>query len=575
MCSRFLFLLFFLNTFSLFSQSEEYIKSQYQKAEDYHLNRKNDSTIFTLVSLLNYLDEYNNELSIKSKAETYDQLGLYYQKYGEWIKSAVAYNNGLQLIEESNRNLDEESKEYFDVSARLNLHLGLLYVKAVGITNSEFYLNIAKELAEEENNYPVLFALHKEESKENRDYKDGLKFSKEIKNNQYLSNYYYLLANNYLDSDLDIAKVYFDSARFVMPILEDAKLQHFQFHAFFTDYFLRLYQDDSASHFIDSASFHCDKAEKISYQLNDIETDKHFWLCKISMCNIKGDTLESKLYSSLQKEILDEYLIEENTLKGYLNSELDNQKQSVEQKKLKSFLEILKKVGIATITPILLIFIVVYISIRKIRKKNKELKESNESRDRLFSIISHDLRGAVSSIKNLSKSESNINKIRNASDSLLLEFDSLLHWSAKHLDNLEYNPKIIDVNEKIDEILSLSSFQSDLKMIDIEICFTEELIVYADENMFKVILRNIINNAIKYSKPDSKIKITAVEEGKILSLSIKDSGFGFKHNYTNKGLGLGLELCKDFLEINNGELIIESSKSGSVITIELPIEKPI
>ena len=56
---------------------------------------------------------------------------------------------------------------------------------------------------------------------------------------------------------------------------------------------------------------------------------------------------------------------------------------------------------------------------------------------------------------------------------------------------------------------------------------------------------------------------------------IKKKDNRLKHNYTNKGLGLGLELCKDFLEINNGELIIESSKSGSVITIELPIEKPI
>jgi len=173
----------------------------------------------------------------------------------------------------------------------------------------------------------------------------------------------------------------------------------------------------------------------------------------------------------------------------------------------------------------------------------------------------------------LSKSERNIDKIRNASNSLLLEFDSLLHWSAKHLDNLEYNPKIIDVNETIDEILSLSSFQSNLKNIEVEICFKEEFIIYADENMFKVILRNIINNAIKYSKPKSKISVMALENNGIFLLSIQDSGFGFSHKYTNKGIGLGLELCKDFLKINNGELIIESSTSGSVITISFPIEE--
>ena len=91
--------------------------------------------------------------------------------------------------------------------------------------------------------------------------------------------------------------------------------------------------------------------------------------------------------------------------------------------------------------------------------------------------------------------------------------------------------------------------------------------------MFKVILRNIINNAIKYSKPKSKISVMAVENNGIFLLSIQDSGFGFSHKYTNKGLGLGLELCKDFLKINNGELIIESSTSGSVITISFPIEE--
>ena len=66
----------------------------------------------------------------------------------------------------------------------------------------------------------------------------------------------------------------------------------------------------------------------------------------------------------------------------------------------------------------------------------------------------------------------------------------------------------------------------------------------------------------------------ALEENDMFLLSIKDSGFGFDHQYTNKGIGLGLELCKDFLQINNGKLIIDSTTSGSVISIELPIKKP-
>ena len=76
---------------------------------------------------------------------------------------------------------------------------------------------------------------------------------------------------------------------------------------------------------------------------------------------------------------------------------------------------------------------------------------------------------------------------------------------------------------------------------------------------------------MSYNATESEIKITAVEEDEILSLSIKDSGMGFNYHYTNKGLGLGLELCKDFLKINNGKLIINSSTSGSTISINLPV----
>mgnify|MGYP003975625347 FL=1 len=84
---------------------------------------------------------------------------------------------------------------------------------------------------------------------------------------------------------------------------------------------------------------------------------------------------------------------------------------------------------------------------------------------------------------------------------------------------------------------------------------------------------DIEKDDIKYSKPKSKISVMAVEKNGIFLLSIQDSGFGFSHKYTNKGIGLGLELCKDFLKINNGELIIESSTSGSVVTILFPIEE--
>ena len=540
---RILTLLFI--TFPSFSQTD-FVDSLWSFSKEYNLRGERDSSVDVLLENIKILEK-SDEKDIIKLSSIYNKLGLKYQIYGNWGESALAYIRSMELL--------VDTDEYNKLKSEVYLNLGLLYVKT-GSSSSEYYLEIAEELALEEKNDPVLFILYKATNR----LKEGLKLARKTNNNQYLSNYYYLLARA---NDSVLSSLYFDSCRYVLPKLPEAKLQNFQYHAYIVDYFLKNNQ-------LDSALFHCKKAEEISALINDDEVNHHYLGCYESYYLAKEDYKNVWKYRKMADSVESNYLT--SNTKIVLDS-IDKRRVFAEKDEKIVIFENRQRVYLVVIISILLILIVIYISSRRINKKNKELQESNESRDRLFSIISHDLRGVVSSIKDLSKSERNIDKIRNASNSLLLEFDSLLHWSAKHLDNLEYNPKIIDVNETIDEILSLSSFQSNLKNIEVEICFKEEFIIYADENMFKVILRNIINNAIKYSKPKSKISVMAVENNGIFLLSIQDSGFGFSHKYTNKGLGLGLELCKDFLKINNGELIIESSTSGSVITISFPVEE--
>ena len=540
---RILTLLFI--TFPSFSQTD-FVDSLWSFSKEYNLRGERDSSVDVLLENIKILEK-SDEKDIIKLSSIYNKLGLKYQIYGNWGESALAYIRSMELL--------VDTDEYNKLKSEVYLNLGLLYVKT-GSSSSEYYLEIAEELALEEKNDPVLFILYKATNR----LKEGVKLARKTNNNQYLSNYYYLLART---NDSVLSSLYFDSCRYVLPKLPESKLQNFQYHAYIVDYFLKNNQ-------LDSALFHCKKAEEISALINDDEVNHHYLGCYESYYLAKEDYKNVWKYRKMADSVESNYLT--SNTKIVLDS-IDKRRVFAEKDEKIVIFENRQRVYLVVIISILLILIVIYISSRRINKKNKELQESNESRDRLFSIISHDLRGVVSSIKDLSKSERNIDKIRNASNSLLLEFDSLLHWSAKHLDNLEYNPKIIDVNETIDEILSLSSFQSNLKNIEVEICFKEEFIIYADENMFKVILRNIINNAIKYSKPKSKISVMAVENNGIFLLSIQDSGFGFSHKYTNKGLGLGLELCKDFLKINNGELIIESSTSGSVITISFPVEE--
>ena len=543
--SLFRILILLCITFPSFSQTD-FVDSVWNLSEEYNIRGERDSSVDVLLENIKILEK-SDEKDIIKLSSIYNKLGLKYQIYGNWGESALAYIRSIELL--------VDTDEYNKLKSEVYLNLGLLYVKT-GSSSSEYYLEIAEELALEEKNDPVLFILYKATNR----LKEGLKLARKTNNNQYLSNYYYLLARA---NDSVLSSLYFDSCRYVLPKLPEAKLQNFQYHAYIVDYFLKNNQ-------LDSALFHCKKAEEISALINDDEVNCHYLGCYESYYLAKEDYKNVWKHRKMADSVESNYLT--SNTKIVLDS-IDKRRVFAEKDEKIVIFENRQRVYLVVIISILLILIVIYISSRRINKKNKELQESNESRDRLFSIISHDLRGLVSSIKDLSSSERNIDKIRNASNSLLLEFDSLLHWSAKHLDNLEYNPKIIDVNEKIDEILSLSSFQSNLKNIEVEICFKEEFVIYADENMFKVILRNIINNAIKYSKPKSKISVMAVEKNGIFLLSIQDSGFGFSHKYTNKGLGLGLELCKDFLKINNGELIIESSTSGSVITISFPIEE--
>ena len=535
-------------TFPSFSQTV-FVDSLWNLSEEYNEEGKRDASIDILLENIKNLEK-SDEKDIIKLSSIYNKLGLRYQTYGNWGESAFSYIKSIELL--------VDTDEYNELKSEVYLNLGLLYVKTQS-SSSEYYLDIAEKLALEEKNDHVLFILYKVTNR----LKEGVKFARKTNNNQYLSNYYYLLAR--VNDSVLLSSSYFDSCRYVLPKLPEAKLQNFQYHAYIVDYFLK-------NNELDSAEVHCKKAEKIAALINDDEVNYHYLGCYESYYLKQEDYKNAWKYRKMADSVESRYLTANTN--NILDS-IDKKRIFTEKDEIIVTFQKRQIAAIVVLISIIILLIIVYVISRKISKKNKELKESNESRDRLFSIISHDLRGAVSSIKDLSSSENNIDKIRNASNSLLLEFDSLLHWSAKHLDNLEYNPKIIDVNEKIDEILSLSSFQSNLKQITIEVCFTKELIVYADENMFKVILRNIINNAIKYSKSGGNIIITAVEEDKVLSLSIIDSGFGFKHNYTNKGLGLGLELCKDFAHINNGELIIQSSKTGSEIIVELPIEKSI
>jgi len=510
-------------------------------SEQHNQKGNRDSAIIVLQDAISIFQNIKQTFELSS---SYNHLGLRYQTYGEWGESSFAYTKSLSLL--------KDTENFQDLKAEVFLNLGLLYVK-VKDSSAAYYLDIAEEIALKEDYHSVLFVLYKVTNRLNK----GIEFSKRIANNQYLSNYYYLLANQHDD----LSHTYFDSARVVMPELPKAKLQNFQYHAFIVGYFLRTNQ-------LDSALYHCKEAEKVAPLLNDNEVEYHYMSCysetykkmgdyKLALeYRNKSDSLESLYKSPMNLAILDKK---------------DNQMIFFKKENEILQLESEKKLRTIMILSFLMLFIVIYFFLKKENRINLQLKNSNKTKDRLFSIISHDLRGSVVSINLLSQSEGadNLRLIKKGSDVLLLEFDNLLNWSAEHLDKIILHPKNLDLNEIIEETIDLLKTQILDKNINIIKEYKEDCIAFADENTIRIVIRNILHNAIKYSPEKSEIRISIEENETITKIEIKDNGCGFEFNHQSKGLGIGIDLCIEFMKLNEGELIIDSDEKGSKVSIVL------
>lgn len=252
----------------------------------------------------------------------------------------------------------------------------------------------------------------------------------------------------------------------------------------------------------------------------------------------------------------------------------------------------------------------------KIQKENRELKlqndayyeqmqhleETNNVKDRLFSIVSHDLKDSVSSIKgfidllredSLSREEfyDLVPELsENANNASLLLFN-LLNWSKSQMQSLESHPELFNIQDIFKSKLHLIQQKAEEKRI-VVIDESQRDFVYADKSMIEIVIQNLITNAIKFSRVGDIITVSNRDaEGKSL-ITIEDTGIGIsnenlgklfqKNNFTTigtkneKGTGLGLVICKELVELNNGRIWVESSKNvGTKFFVELPKSKPL
>lgn len=240
----------------------------------------------------------------------------------------------------------------------------------------------------------------------------------------------------------------------------------------------------------------------------------------------------------------------------------------------------------------------------EIQSKNRMLNDLNTTKDKLFSIISHDLRSPFNTIlgfqdilinnySEFSETERQrmIKIIHTSSNQIYNLLENLLNWAKIQTHNIQYNPVKIVLKELFKEAMPLYQGIAQAKRITLKHDINGELISFADLNYLKTTLRNLISNAIKFTPEGGIIQVIAKHTDEHIEISVIDSGVGmsahqidnfFKNSYnesksgTNgeQGSGLGLVLCKEFIEKNKGNLSIKSSQGfGSTFTFTIPVMK--
>ncbi len=237
-----------------------------------------------------------------------------------------------------------------------------------------------------------------------------------------------------------------------------------------------------------------------------------------------------------------------------------------------------------------------------LKSSEASLAELNATKDKFFSIIAHDLKNPFNTMIGISELLVENPEIKNTDDyeELMLGLfetaksghdllENLLEWSRSQIGTLKMEPRLFEIDEIIKSTVSFFSETTKAKEIRIYIPTENNYTVYADYNMVNFIIRNMLNNAIKFSYQGSQIEILTSTRGNELIICIKDYGIGMdqetldklfkiehsvQQNGTNneKGTGLGLILCKEFVEKNNGTISVESTKGkGSLFCIGLPM----
>ncbi|MDM8160398.1 tetratricopeptide repeat-containing sensor histidine kinase [Labilibaculum sp. K2S] len=238
-------------------------------------------------------------------------------------------------------------------------------------------------------------------------------------------------------------------------------------------------------------------------------------------------------------------------------------------------------------------------AMKRLKESEDKLRTANETKDKMFSLIAHDLRGAIGNISNglrmmltdeeLDLSEEDktefLQSLFHSADNSFELLENLLFWAKNQTSTISANLQMVDASSIISSNINLSAELAKIKSIRLIASTNPSVEVYIDWNMINTVLRNLISNAIKFTNKGGIIEVKSEIGEYFVKISVIDNGIGMMPDQieniyegkttdgtaNEKGTGLGITLCRDFLVKNHGEMMVESEvDKGSTFSFIIP-----
>jgi len=235
---------------------------------------------------------------------------------------------------------------------------------------------------------------------------------------------------------------------------------------------------------------------------------------------------------------------------------------------------------------------------RLITQETATINAANQTKLRLFSLLSHDLRSPVASIidsltllehHSLSQAEFTMlaQQLSQSTQKLYKNLENLLAWSLTQLNEISTHPELINARELADDVVELSSHRASQKQINLTNSLPDSLRLLVDEHQYKMVICNLIDNALKYTPAGGQVTIWGDTQEGWATICVQDTGIGITPDrlamlftqavsspglHGERGMGLGLQLCYELVSRNGGHLSVSSQpNTGTIFQIKLPL----